>query len=42
MRAHLLAALDVQKKAILSTSDRPVAEPEQPADSGSVDAGLVI
>src|SRR5258708_38327467 len=34
MRAHLLAALDVQKKAILSASDRRVAEtePEQPAD----------
>src|SRR6267154_317655 len=37
MRAHLLAALDVQKKAILS-ADRQVAEPEpeQSADAGGI------
>jgi DNA-binding FadR family transcriptional regulator len=37
MRAHLLAALDVQKKAILS-ADRQVAEPEleQSADAGRI------
>jgi len=38
MRAHLLAALDVQKKTILSASDRQVAEPkpDQPADAGGL------
>jgi DNA-binding FadR family transcriptional regulator len=42
MRAHLLAALDVQKKAISSASDRQMAEtkPEQPADAGRVDVAV--
>jgi len=42
MRAHLLAALDVQKKAVLSASARQVAEtePEQPANASHVDVAV--